>query len=120
MTRDPGRDTRELALWAAELAVEKKAHDPVLLQVSKISILADYFLVATGATAVQVHTICDHLLAKFKEAGHPLLRMEGYREGWWVVLDYGTLVIHIFQPEARAFYNLERLWGKAPVLSLHK
>lgn len=113
MTIEPGR-SREFALRAAELAAEKKAGNLVLLEVGKISIVADYFLIATGNTRVQVQTICDHLLAQLKNEGFPLLRMEGYREGWWVILDYGSLVIHVFQPEARDFYNLERLWGKAP------
>lgn len=117
MSREPGDDSRELALRAAELAAEKKAGDPVLLEVGKISIVADFFLISTGATQVQVHAICDHLLENLKKAGAPLLRIEGYREGWWVILDYGALVIHVMQPEARSFYNLERLWSKAPLVA---
>jgi ribosome-associated protein len=116
LSREPGDSPRELSLLAAQLAVEKKAIDPVLLEVGKISIVADYFLIATGTSAVQVHAICDHLLEKIKEAGYPLLHSEGYREGWWVILDYGALVIHLFQPEARDFYNLDRLWSKAPLV----
>jgi ribosome-associated protein len=116
LSSEPGNGSRALALRAVELAAEKKALDPVLLEVGKISIVADYFLIATGSTRVQVHAICDHLLEKLKEAGWTMLRVEGYREGWWVLLDYGALVVHIFQPEARDFYNLERIWSKAPVL----
>ncbi|HOL18375.1 MAG TPA: ribosome silencing factor [Bacillota bacterium] len=118
MSRDPGQSPRDLSLLAYQLALEKKAIDPVLLEVGKMSIVADYFLIVTGTSKVQVHAICDHLMEKIKEAGYPLLHVEGYREGWWVVLDYGSLVIHIFQPEARAFYDLERLWSKAPVVEL--
>ncbi len=118
MSLEPGVSSRKLSQWAAQLALDKKAMDVALLQVGKISIVADYFLIATGNSAVQVHSICDFLMENLKEAGHPLLRLEGYREGWWVVLDYGALVVHLFQPEARAFYNLERLWGKAPVAAL--
>ncbi|NLA27596.1 MAG: ribosome silencing factor [Firmicutes bacterium] len=110
--------SRKLALWAAELAAEKKAQDLTLLEVGKISIVADYFLIASGATRIQVQTICDHLLEKIKEQGRSLLRMEGYREGWWIVLDYGELVIHLFQPEAREFYRLERLWSRAPLITV--
>ena len=117
MIGEPGDDTRELGLWAAELAAEKKGVDPVLIEVGKISIIADYFLILSGLSAVQVHSICDHLMEQFKAAGWPLLRLEGYREGWWVILDYGALVIHVFQREAREFYNLERLWSKAPVVT---
>lgn len=118
MTREPGDNPRELSLFAAQLAVEKKAINPVLLEVGKISIVADYFLIAAGTSAVQVRSICDHLLENIKETGSPLLHMEGYREGWWVVLDYGALVIHLFQPEARDFYDLERLWSKAPAVEI--
>lgn len=118
MSRKRGDNPREMALLAVQLAVEKKAIDPVLLEVGKISIVADYFLILTGTSAVQVHTICDHLLGKIKEAGCPLLHMEGYREGWWVVLDFGFLVVHVFQPKARDFYNLERLWSKAPMVEV--
>lgn len=116
MPVEPDQDSRALALWAVELAAEKKALDPVLLEVGKISIIADYFLIATGVSRIQVHAICDYLLEKLKEAGATLLRVEGYREGWWVVLDYGALVVHILQPEARDFYNLERIWSKAPAV----
>ncbi len=118
MSLEPGVNSRKLAQWAAELALEKNSLDTALLQVGKISIIADYFLIATGKTAVQVHSICDYIMENLKEAGYSLLRLEGYREGWWVVLDYGFLVIHIFQPDARAYYNLERLWGKAPEVAL--
>lgn len=118
MAQEPANGSRELALFAAQLALEKKGLDLHLLEVGQVSIIADYFLLGTGATAVQVHSICDHLLERLKKEGHFALRIEGYREGWWVVLDYGGVVIHIFQPEARAFYDLERLWSDAPQVAL--
>ena len=65
-----------------------------------------------------MQTICDHLIEKIKRAGFTLQRMEGYREGWWIILDFGDLVVHLLQPEAREFYNLERLWSRAPLVSL--
>jgi ribosome-associated protein len=109
---------RELAFFAAQLVLEKKGQDVHLLEVGQVSVVADYFLLGTGNTAVQVHSICDHLLENLKKAGHQALRVEGYREGWWVVLDYGGLVVHIFQPDARIFYDLERLWSEAPLVKL--
>ena len=118
MTREAGDEARELALQAAGLAAEKKAVDPVSIEVGKISIIADYFLILSGSSTAQVHAICDHLMEKLKEAGHILLREEGYREGWWVVLDYGAVVIHVFRQDARELYNLERLWSKAPVIAV--
>lgn len=118
MAREPGNGSRELALIAAKLATEKKAHNLQLLEVGQVSIIADYFLLGTGTSRVQVHAICDHLIEQLKKAGYYALRIEGYREGWWVILDYGALVVHVFQPEARDFYDLDRLWSEAPPVAL--
>lgn len=118
MARKTATDSRELALFAAQLVLDKKGQDVRLLEVGRISIVADYFLLATGATAVQVHAICDHLVENMKKKNYYALRIEGYREGWWIVLDYGGLVVHLFQPEARTFYNLERLWSEAPPVKI--
>lgn len=120
MTRDADCVSRELASMAVKLAAEKKTQDMRLLEVGKISIIADYFIIGTGGSAVQVHAICDHLKENLKKAGYYASRIEGYREGWWVVLDYGSVVIHIFQPESRDFYDLERLWSEAPRIDLEE
>ncbi len=120
MTREPDSGSRELASMAVKLAAEKKAQDMLLLEVGKVSIIADYFIIGTGATAIQVHAICDHLIEKLKKEGYYASRVEGYREGWWVVLDYGSVVIHIFQPESREFYDLERLWSEAPQVDVEE
>lgn len=93
--------------------LEKKAQDVVLLETGKVSIVADYFLIGTGTSRIRIRTICDHLRRQLKENGLLPLRIEGYREGYWVLMDYGDLVIHLFQPEAREFYDLERLWARA-------
>lgn len=120
MIREPAGGSRKLALTAAKLASEKKIQDMRLLEVGQVSIIADYFLLGTGATAVQVHAICDHLIENLKKNGYHALHIEGYREGWWVVIDYGDLVVHIFQTEAREFYNLERIWYEAPSIDLEE
>jgi ribosome-associated protein len=116
LAQEPATGSKELALYAAQLALEKKGHDLKLMEVGKVSIIADYFLICTGNTAIQVSAICDHLLERLKQKNYYTLRVEGLKEAWWVVLDYGFLVIHVFQPEARAFYDLERLWHEAPQL----
>ncbi|NMA92110.1 MAG: ribosome silencing factor [Firmicutes bacterium] len=95
---------------------EKKARDLVLLETGKISIVADYFLIGTGNSRIQIRAICDHLRQQLKESGFLPLRIEGYGEGYWVLMDYGGLVIHLLQQEARDFYDLERLWDRAPVV----
>lgn len=107
---------RETALKAAQLASEKKARDLALLEVGTVTYVADYFLICTGTSDIQVQAIADHVKDYFKKQGHQLLRQEGYREARWILLDYGALVIHVFQPEEREFYNLERLWSNAPRL----
>ena len=120
MASEQANDSRELALFAAHLALEKKGHDLYLMEVGQVSIIADYFLLITGNTAIQVHAISNHLVESLKKEGVYALRIEGHREGWWVILDYGSLVIHIFQPEARIFYDLERLWSEAPPVNLEE
>lgn len=116
MAQEPAGSPRELALYAAQLASEKKGLDLKLLEVGKVSIVSDYFLLLSGNTAIQVSAICEHLLESLKKKNCYALRVEGLKEAWWVVLDYGFMVIHVFQPEARAFYDLERLWCEAPQL----
>jgi len=112
--------SRDFAFKAVNLLHEKKASAVSLLEVSKISLLADYFIICEGTSKIQTQALCDHLLENLAEEGHALLRREGYQEGRWILLDYGDLVIHIFQPEEREFYNLERLWGKAELVSLER
>lgn len=114
MAQEPATGSRELALYAAQLASEKKGHELKLMEVGRVSIVADYFLICTGNTAIQVKAICEHLLESLKQQNFYPLRVEGLKEAWWVVLDYGFLVVHVFQPDARAFYDLERLWYEAP------
>lgn len=102
---------------AESLALEKKARETVILDIGKVSLIADYFLITEGANKIQVKAIADHLLEKLEEAGFTLLHKEGYDDGNWILLDYGSVVIHLFLPEARSFYKLERLWGHAPRLA---
>lgn len=109
-------EPKEAALLAAQLANERKAHAVTILEVGKISVIADYFVICSGASTTQVHAICDHLEQKLKEKGLTLLGREGYRQARWILLDYGFLVVHIFQEEEREFYNLERLWSNAPAI----
>lgn len=101
---------KDLASKAVTLAEEKKAMDVVVCDIRKVSLIADYFIICSGNTAIQVQAIADYLVEKLDDNKYVLLRQEGYRDGIWVLLDFGEVVIHIFQPEARSFYNLERLW----------
>ncbi len=99
-----------IALAAAEA---KKAIEPVILDTTRLTPIFDYFLICSGQTAIQVKTIADHLEKELERAGLPVLRKEGAREGRWVLLDYGWLVVHVMQQHEREFYQLERLWHDA-------
>ena len=113
------KSSKELALIAAEAAAEKKAEDIVALEVSELLVVTDYFVVATGKSDIQVRAIADEVEHQLLEQGRvkPIGR-EGVSEGKWVLLDFGDLVIHVFQPEEREFYRLEKLWAEAPRLSM--
>ncbi|MCL1918839.1 MAG: ribosome silencing factor [Peptococcaceae bacterium] len=96
---------------------EKKGRDMMLLDLRGISVITDYFLLVTGNSRIQTRAIADYLQEKLGVWDIRLLRTEGLAEANWVLMDCGDLVIHIMTPETRDFYNLERLWGDAPVVA---
>ena len=97
-----------------ELALERKAHDVTVLDLRGISTATDYFVVASGRSDVQVKAIADHVVEELKKEGTRPGHVEGLPGGRWVLLDYFDFVVHVFHPQARAFYQLENLWGDAP------
>ena len=99
---------------AAELALERKAHDVVILDLRGISTATDYFVIAGGTSDVQVKAIAEHVLDELKKESVRPEHLEGLRGGRWVLLDYVDFVVHVLHPEARDFYQLEKLWGDAP------
>ena len=98
---------------AAELAVELKAHDVVVLDLRGISSATDYFVIAGGRSDVQVKAIADHVVNELKKDSIRPEHVEGMKGGRWVLVDYVDFVLHVFHPEARQFYQLENLWGDA-------
>jgi ribosome-associated protein len=107
-------DSQALVDLAAETVAAGKAIDPVVLDMSKISLVADNFVIASGASRTQVLALARRVEDKLAEAGvHPLHR-EGDDTGHWWLLDYGAMVVHIFDPDTRSFYDLEHLWTNAP------
>ena len=94
-------------------ADEKKARDIVQMDMIGLISTNDYFVICSANTATQVRAIADNIEEKMEEVGISFLHKEGYREGEWILLDYGDTVAHIFQQEAREYYALERLWGDA-------
>lgn len=95
---------------------EKKAIDPVLLNVSRLSDVTDYFLICSGQTPIQVRAIADNLSDRVVAAGIGLPKKEGYQDGRWILMDFGALVVHIMNQSERDFYALEKLWHDAPRL----
>jgi len=106
-------DSREKALTAAEAALEKKAYDLVVLQSEHLSTIADYFLIATGRSDVQVQAIARGIEERMVRDGMRPLAVEGFNHAHWVVLDYDDVVVHIFYEPVRDFYRLERTWSDA-------
>lgn len=98
------------ALAICALLYEKKAVDILALHIGDKTIIADWFVVASGNSVTQVRALCDALEEKSAEMGMSIRRKEGYDEARWVVLDFGFALVHIFHPEERAYYNIERLW----------
>jgi ribosome-associated protein len=106
-------DSREKALICAREASRFKALDLVVLEVSKISSFADYFIICSGKSSRQVQGIADNIESSLRDRGVRPLGVEGKREGHWVLMDYGDVIIHVFYEPARYFYDLESLWADA-------
>ena len=99
---------------AVQAAISKKAEDLSVLDIGKVSSLADYFVIANGTNSRQTQAISDAVQDALRERGLRPLGVEGQQNGEWILLDYGDMIIHVFSPEKRMFYDLERLWKTAP------
>lgn len=106
----------ERARLAALAAEDKKAREILVLEIKDLTQIADYFVVCSGQSTLQVRAIADAVIDRMEGTGHPLRHMEGYDGGRWVLLDYGDVVIHVFLAEERDYYGMERLWHDAPRL----
>jgi ribosome-associated protein len=103
-----------LALAAVQAADDRKAGDISLLRVTQVSLLADYFVIMTGFSKVQVRAIANSIVDRVEtEFNRSPVHKEGLAEGSWVLLDYGDVIVHILMPQEREFYNLEAFWGHA-------
>lgn len=109
---DPDSHPEEVSR-AAELALELKAHDVVVLDLRGISSATDFFVIASGNSDVQVKAIAEHVVQELKKDSVRPEHVEGLRGGRWVLIDYVDFVVHVFHPQARDFYQLETLWGDA-------
>ena len=104
---------KETSLLTAKAASEKKASDIVIMEMTELTSTTDYFVISSANTATQVRAIADNVEEKLAEAGKEMLHEEGHREGEWILLDFGDVVVHVFRQDAREFYALEQLWADA-------
>jgi ribosome-associated protein len=102
------------ALLCAQAALDKKAYDLLILEVSALTSVADYFVICTGRSDIQVQAICRALEEALVKASIRPLAIEGFTHGQWVLIDCGDVVVHVFYEQMREFYNLEGLWMQAP------
>jgi ribosome-associated protein len=108
------------ALICVDIIRERKAADLVLFEVGTLTSIADYFLIASGKSSRQVQAIAQHLQSRMKEEGFTRFGVEGERDGHWILVDYGDIVIHLFYQPVREFYDLEGLWVEAPRVNIDR
>jgi len=106
MTKRP----KELAMHIAEVLRDKKAEELLVLEIGHLTVIADAMVIGNGRSMIQVKALADAVEEKLREEGVNPLRREGYAEGRWIVLDYGSVLVHIFHEQEREYYHLERLW----------
>lgn len=109
---------KQIAYEVTKALDEKKGIDIKLLKIDKVSSLADYFLICTGTSNTHVRTLCDYAEYTLEQLGEPMLDREGHRGNTWELLDFGSIVVHVFTQEAREFYSLERLWADAEEINI--
>jgi ribosome-associated protein len=107
-------EARALAKLCARLADDKKGERIVVLRMTELIVLTDYFVITNGTSRPQVQAIADEINETMSKLRVPCLSVVGYEEGRWVLLDYGDVVVHVFDRQAREFYDLEHLWADAP------
>ena len=114
------KNSLAIAKMAAAAAEDKKAKDTAILKISKLTLIADYFVITSGDSGPQLKTISNIIMRKLKENKIRLLHYEGKPETGWILLDYGDVIVHIFSKEKRDFYDLEYIWQEAKKIRLLK
>lgn len=107
MTDNAAKNMAKIAYEALE---DKKAVDITIIDISEVTVVADYFLIASGTNHNQVQALADNVEEKLGRAGYPMRQSEGYRTANWILMDYGDIIVHVFDSENRLFYDLERIW----------
>ena len=110
--------SKDLAIQAAEAALEKKALDVTVLDLSGLTVIADYFVICSGESTTQVKAVAEFVEQAFANKRVKPLGIEGAAHSHWILLDYGDVIIHVFEKETRAYYNLEKLWMDAKIIEI--
>lgn len=114
---DSTNTSREMARLIVDSLVDGKAEDTVLLDITEQSVLAEFFIISSGTTDRQVRALAERVTEKLAEAGIRPIRTEGLADARWVVLDFNGVMVHLFTPFERRFYNLEELWSEATTVA---
>ncbi|HZJ84581.1 MAG TPA: ribosome silencing factor [Syntrophomonadaceae bacterium] len=109
----PNADIKKMVNLIVDASLDEKANNIVVLDVHEQTIIADYFVIASGRNFLQVKSIIEAIEENLAAAGFKPIRRDGHKEGVWVILDYGSILVHVFRQEEREFYGLEELWGDA-------
>ena len=111
-------ETLDIVKTAVAALEDKKAEDITVIDITGVSSIADYFIIASGNNRNQLQAICDNVIEKLHKTGHDLKQVEGYDTANWILMDYSDVIVHIFDKENRLFYDLERIWsdGKEVIL----
>lgn len=102
--------SKEMTKLAINALEDKKAEDIRIIDISEVSVLADYFIIASGSNRSQVQALSDNVEETLGRAGNPVKQVEGYDTANWILLDFGDIIVHVFDNENRLFYDLERIW----------
>lgn len=108
----------EMARLALDALQDKKAEDIRAIDISEVSVVADIFMIAGGSNRSQIQALCDNVEEKLGRAGFPVRQIEGYDTANWILMDFGDIIVHIFDKENRLLYDLERLWRDGRTIDL--
>lgn len=112
------KNIKEMVKIAYHALEDKKAINPTIINIEKVSVMADYFIIASGSNINQVQAMADNVTEELEKAGYECKQTEGYHSGNWILLDFNDVIIHIFNHEDRLFYDLERIWRDGEVIHI--
>lgn len=113
-------NAKEMAKIAYQALEDKKGEDIKIIDISGVTVLADYFIIASGSNKNQVQALVDNVQEELFKAGHEARQVEGYQSGTWILMDYADIIVHVFSRDDRLFYDLERIWRDGRDMSVEE